>query len=244
MTKIRVLHVLPWIASGGVERRRAAIAEQSSEAFEHRFFTFKSQGEIAHRMVNAGAQITDARDDRLQSHRSFTDLARVVREFRPHIIHGAVFEGVILAATVGRAMRVPIVLGEETSFATNRSWRGHGLFRALAMMSDRTVAVSPQVQKSLQTLTGIPAHKTHLITNGVESFEAVTERSRTDERSAFSIPEDAFVLGPMCRLVTDSNKRVSDVRRARPWRLEELPRAHLLLCGDGRDKAMLEQLAR
>src|SRR5699024_7225855 len=155
MTKIRVLHVLPWIASGGVERRRAAIAEQSSEAFEHRFFTFKSQGEIAHRMVNAGAQITDARDDRLQSHRSFTDLARVVREFRPHIIHGAVFEGVILAATVGRALRVPIVLGEETSDATNRSPRGHTLFRALSMLTHRTVAISPQVADKLKETTRV-----------------------------------------------------------------------------------------
>src|SRR5699024_9676511 len=143
----------------------------------------------------AGAQITDARDDRLQSHRSFIDLARVVREFRPHIIHGAVFEGVILAATVGRALRVPIVLGEETSFAENRSPRGHALFRALSMLTHRTVAISPQVADKLKETTRVAPHKIHLIMNGVDPLTPADDATRTAAKSAFGLPKDALVLG-------------------------------------------------
>lgn len=242
--KIRVLHVLPWITAGGVERRRAAIAEQSGDAFEHQFFTFVANGESADRMRAAGCVIHEASVSRLTGTRPFIELARVVRAYKPHIIHGAVFEGVILAATVGRAMRVPIVLGEETSDATNRSWRGHGLFRALAMATDRTVAISPQVMEKLQTLTGIPAHKIQLIVNGVEPFDEVSDAGRAQAKKSFSLPEDAFILGTMSRLVDDSHKRVSDLIRAISIIRQDLPNAHVLVCGKGRDKPMLEQLAQ
>lgn len=243
-TTIRVLHVLPWMTAGGVERRRAGIAEHSSDAFEHQFFTFKASGESADRIRAAECKIHEASVVRLKGLAPFIELAQRIRDYQPHIIHGAVFEGVTLAATVGRAMRVPIVLGEETSDATNRSWRGHALFRALAMATDRTVAISPQVVRRLQQTTNIPVHKIHLITNGVESFDAVTDVARAAAKEAFSLPQDAFVLGTMCRLVDDSHKRVSDVIRAMPQLLGALPNAHLLVCGSGREKAMLEALAK
>lgn len=206
-TTIRVLHVLPWITAGGVERRRAGIAERSNDVFEHQFFTLAAKGESADRIRAAKCRIHESSVSNLKGARPFIELAQVIREYKPHIIHGAVFEGVILAATVGRAMRVPIVFGEETSDATNRSWRGHALFRALAKATDRTVAISPQVVTKLQERTGIPPSKIHLITNGVESFDAVTDASRTEAKAAFSLPQDAFVLGTMSRLVDDSHKR-------------------------------------
>ena len=241
---IRVLHVLPWIREGGVERRRAAIAEQMTTDFEHRFFTFQAEGELADRLQAAGATITCARDDALTGPRTFMDLARVVRDYRPHIIHGAVFEGVILAATVGRVLRVPVVLGEETSFATNRSPRGHALFRGLSMLTHRTVAISPQVEQMLTETTGVRAQKVELVMNGVDPLEAVTPASRAASRAQFKLSDDAFVLGTMSRLVNDDTKRVSDIIRAMVRLRRTVPHAQLLVCGDGRDRPMLEALAR
>jgi len=241
---IRVLHVLPWITGGGVERRRASIAEQSTQEFQHAFFTFQSKGELAQRIRDAGAAITDGRDNGLVSHRAFVDLVRVVREYKPHIIHGAVFEGVILAATVGQLLRVPVIIGEETSDATNRSPRGHALFKALSMLTHRTVAISPQVAEKLEKTTGVAPDKIHLIMNGVDPLKEPTLAMRTTARAQFNLPENAYVLGTMARLVDDSHKRTSDILRAMPQIAEKIPNAHLLICGSGKEKEMLEKLTR
>lgn len=241
---IRVLHVLPWITGGGVERRRASIAEQSTQEFQHAFFTFQSKGELAERIRDAGAAITDGRDNALVSHRAFIDLARVVREYKPHIIHGAVFEGVILAATVGRLLRVPVIIGEETSDATNRSPRGHALFKALSMLTHRTVAISPQVAEKLEKTTGVAPNKIHLIMNGVDPLKEPTLAMRTTARAQFNLPENAYVLGTMARLVDDSHKRTSDILRAMPQIAEKIPNAHLLICGSGKEREKLEKLAQ
>lgn len=241
---IRILHVMPWILSGGVESLRAKIVEQSSSDFTHRVFSFTASGENAERITQGGAQIITARDNSLTSHRAFLDLVRVVREYRPHIIHGAVFEGVILAATVGRLMRVPVVIGEETSDATNRSPRGHALFRGLSMLTDRTVAISPQVADNLREITKVAPHKIHLIMNGVDPLTVPDAAARRAARARYGVPQDALVLGTMARLVDDSHKRVSDVIRAMEHLRKREPRAHLLVCGDGRERAGLERLAQ
>ena len=240
---IRVLHVLPWIGGGGVERRRMAIAKQLTQGIEHRFFTLSAHGEPAKHIRAAGAELVCASARNLKSHRPFLDLARVVRDYRPHIIHGAVFEGVILAATVGRLMRVPVVIGEETSDATNRSPRGHALFRGLSMLTDRTVAISPQVVDNLKNITKIREDKIHLIMNGVDPLDPATPAARHTARKKFGLPQDALVLGTMSRLVDDSHKRVSDAIRAMPAVVAQVPHAHLLVCGDGRARPMLEALA-
>lgn len=240
---IRVLHVLPWITAGGVERRRATVAELSSASFEHRFFTLVADGANADRIRAAGAPISTASVGSLRGIAPFKELMAVVRDYRPHIIHGAVFEGVILAAVVGRLMRVPIVLGEETSDATNRSPRGHFLFKSLAMMTDRTVAISPQVVERLQHMSHIPASKIHLVMNGVDAFDAPTPTQQAVARAHFAIPKDAFVLGTLCRLVDDSHKKVSDAIQAMPLILARIPHARLLICGSGKESAMLQQLA-
>lgn len=241
---IRVLHVLPWIRAGGVERRRAAIVEQLSDDYEHRFFALRADRANADRIQEAGAPIVTARDETLANFRAFFELAKLVKNYRPHIIHGAVFEGVILAATVGRLMRVPVVIGEETSFATNRSPRGHALFRGLSMLTDRTVAISPQVEEMLKDTTHVAPKKVALVMNGVDPLPAVSAASRRAARAHFGLSDDDFVLGTMSRLVNDDTKRVSDILRAMHTLRETLPQARLLICGDGRDRPMLQELAQ
>lgn len=242
--KTKVLHVLPWIGGGGVERRRALIAEYSGDEFEHRYFALRATGASAARIRAAGGRIDDAGIGELKGVKPYLKLMEAVRSFRPHIIHGAVFEGNILAATLGALLRVPIVVLEETSLPIYRKPRAERLFQTLALAADRVVAISPQVADYLRDRARVPASKVATITNGIEELDVPTPEGRQAARAQWDVPADALVLGTLSRLVDDENKRVSDVIRAMPEILKHQPHAHLLVCGDGGARSGLEALAR
>ena len=241
--KIRVLHVLPWIRGGGVERRRAILAEgYADDTYELRVLGLSVGGAAADRIARSTADLVNCGGVSLTSVRAWKQVALEIRSFRPHIIHGAVFEGNILAATLGALLRVPIVVLEETSLPIYRKPRAERLFQTLALAADRVVAISPQVADYVREKARVPARKVATITNGVEPLEIPSSDEREAARARWEIPQDALVLGTLSRLVDDENKRISDVIRALPAVLDRQPNAHLLVCGDGRARPELESL--
>ena len=202
----------------------------------------KRCGIPALKIAGSSAGLVDCEQGSIDSLQSWKKVASEIRSFRPHILHGAVFEGNILVATLGALLRVPIVVLEETSLPIYRKPRAERFFQALALAADRVVAISPQVADYVQDKARVPARKIATITNGVEPLESPSAEERATARARWGIPQDALVLGTLSRLVDDQNKRVSDVIRALPAVLERQPNAHLLVCGDGRARPELESL--
>ena len=238
---IRVMHILPWVTGGGVERRRAFLAEAHSDVFDLRILCFAANGAVADRIRASRASFDDLGGAELLDAKMWLSVAKEIRAFKPHILHGAVFEGNIIAATLGRALGVPIVVIEETSQASNRSPRGHALFRGLSMAADAVVAISAPVADDLRTITKVTPRKVRLVTNGVEPHDVPSKELRASSRERFGLSSDDFVVGSMCRLVDDSHKRVSDLIRATALLPENSP-VKLLVCGDGPVRPMLEEL--
>lgn len=240
---LRVLTVLPWIASGGVERRRAMLSELASDDFEHLIVSFTADGELERRIRAGKAKLKAVGGKQITSLNSWRDVALEIDRFRPHIIHGAVFEGNILAAILGTLLHVPIVILEETSEATNRSSRGHKLLRMLTRLADRIVAISEPVARDLERVTKVPVSKISLITNGVEPYEVPSKEARAQARARFGFLNQELVVGTMCRLVDDSHKRVSDMIRAMALPQLDSIAVRLLVCGDGKVRQELETLS-
>ncbi len=166
----------------------------------------------------------------------------IVRQYRPHIIHGAVYEGVALAAVAGRLGQVPIIIGEETSDPANRRWTGHLLYRLLCGMTHHMVGVSPAVRDYLINKIHVQASKVRLINNGVAEAPPADAEQIRSIREALGLAPEHFVIGTVGRLF-DSHKRVSDLIRALPILHKPCPGAHLLIVGSGPDEEMLRQLA-
>jgi glycosyltransferase involved in cell wall biosynthesis len=172
----------------------------------------------------------------------YSNALRVVRAFKPDIIHGAVYEGVLIAVFAGLLGRVPVIIGEETSDPQDRRFKGHLLYRLLAGMTHRMVAVSPAVQHYLVDVLRIPENKVTMINNAV-SEEVSTEFSEVSAiRELFGIGSDDFVVGTVSRLF-DNHKRVSDLIQALAIVKDRCPGVHLLIVGDGPDREMLQALA-
>jgi len=207
------------------------------ERYEQRLLVRSSNGTLSAAIQSAGTSIVEIGDGRLFKPAVLARAVKVAREFRPHIVHGAVFEGIGAAVVAGRACGARVVV-EETSHATNRSRAGHALFRALAAVSDACVAISPAVGDYLVEVTGVSRAKVTVIPNGVFAPAPPTAPG-AELRRSLGLPEAALVVGTVCRLNDDSHKRVSDLLRA----LLQLSNVHLLIVGEGPERHALERLA-
>ena len=241
-TPLRILHVLPWLRSGGVERRRLQLAQRLGAGFVQQVVCLSGGGPLVDDLRAAGTPVICLGSRPTWSPTLLADVATVVRAFEPDVVHGAVFEGCTLAVLGGKLGGAPHILVEETSFAVDRSSRGHALFRWLAGKADRCVAISPAVAGALVTLTKVPAAHIVTVTNGVE-LPVVTE-ARAVVRERFGIPHGALVVGAVGRLGDESNKRFADLIEAFQRARRNRSNIHLLIVGEGQDRKTLETLAR
>jgi len=242
--RTRILHCLAYVATGGVERRRLILGrELDARRYEQRLVARSASGPISDELRGAGVPVDLVGGTGFFDARAFARGIQIAREFRPHVVHGAVFEGVGLAVAIGRAVGATVVV-EETSHAVNRSWTGHALFRALALSAHACVAISPAVAEYLEQVTRVPRSRITVIENGALEPKIDPGVTRESARRSFGIPEDDFVVGTVCRLVDDAHKRVSDLIRAVALLAPNHPRLRLLVVGDGLQRPMYEGLAR
>jgi len=244
LKRVRVLHTLCRIHSGGVEQRRKLLAQGlKSDRYEHAVICQEYSGNIPNFLREAGWKIHE-----IGLAPSILDLAwhsrafEIARAFQPDIVHGAVYEGEALACSIGLRMpRVKVIL-EETSDPVNRRWTGNALMRAMSMRADACVGVSPKVVDYLDKTLRIPRRKIRLINNAVPAVAAPSETRLAELRASLGIDASDVIIGSVGR-VLDEHKRFSDIIRALPLIRAYQPRARLLIVGDGPDRAILEELA-
>lgn len=242
--KVRILHCLETIGPGGVEQRRLSIAKYlDKSSFEQRLTCTQVIGGFDLRLREAGVPVDVLGIMGTPANLGYyRRLLKVIREYKPHIIHGAVFEGVISAVVGGTICRTPIILIEETSEPANRTWRGHLLFRVLAARAHAVVATSPAVYDYLTNRIHIPRHKVRLVLNGVEPMERPAQDVISGFRAQLGISPDEFVVGSVGRMV-DNHKLFSVLLKAfAQWVTTGVLKVKLLLVGDGVDREKLEQM--
>jgi len=210
--------------------------------YEQRLMARGIMGALPAELERLGLQVDVLGGTRFVDVRAVARAIRIARDYRPHIVHGAVFEGLGVAIAAGRAIGARVVV-EETSHAVNRSPRGHRLFRALAQASDACVAISPAVGRYLTEVTGVPERLVTVISNGVTSPVVPDAAALAKLRLKLAVPERAFIVGTVGRLVDDSHKRVSDLLRAMQLVGDVDASVHLLVVGDGKERASLQRLA-
>ncbi|MEX2505466.1 MAG: glycosyltransferase [Pseudohongiellaceae bacterium] len=231
------------VGSGGVEQRRLLLAQGlDPDRYEQVLICTQAKGGLPQRIESTGCRIHEVGlFDGISDKKPYRKALTIARQFRPHIIHGAVYEGVALAAIVGRIAQIPIIIGEETSDPVNRHWRGHVLYRMLAALTHRMVAVSPVVRDYLIKRIRLPEHKVTLINNGVMEWQPVPEWRIRKASEQLGLCSEDFVIGTVGRLQND-HKRHSDLIVAFKSVLLHCPNAKLLIVGAGSDEKFLKSL--
>lgn len=240
---IRVLHIMSTITGGGVERRRLSLAKAfKGSNFQMKLAgTFKG-GAIAEQIEENGVEIIEVGDFNGPFHwEKHRKIQKIIDEFQPHIIHGAVFEGVTMAAINGFIKKVPVVILEETSDPQNRSAKADFLLRIFSWSADRFIAIAPNVADYLRNTAKISPQKVITINNGVQIPRQVSEGEIQILKNQYAITGDDFIVGTVGRLENEV-KKFTDILEA--IKQLGLPRLKLLLVGGGRDEQLLKDKTR
>lgn len=239
---IRVLHCIETISSGGVEQTLLTLIQGLDKGrFEHRIICTWKGGPVAEALEREGVEITAVGAFRhpfeWQKHKQ---VIKQIKSFKPHILHGAIFEGISMAAIGTFFGDVPVTVFEETSDPQNRSKKANLLLRIFSTQADVIQAISKNVGSFLKEKTGIKEGKIRIIPNGVQIPNHPNENELDSFKNKYSIDDGHFVVGFTGRL-HDDHKRVSDLIRA----IAILGNRNLkvLIIGDGKDKNALVNLA-
>lgn len=243
--KIKILHIQETIGSGGVERLRLSLAKLlDKNKFEQKIICTVAVGNIADEIKKEGIEIIPiGLLTSVFQRKQHKKVQKIIEDFQPDIIHGAVFEGVTLAVINGFLKRVPIIIMEETSDPQNRSWKGNLLIKLFTCVSHAVIGVSESVaEEYLKQKLKISEKKVKLINNGVALPAEVLNDDVEKTKAIFQINENDFVIGSVGRMLQDGNKRFSDLIKAFAKFAESKKDVKLLLLGDGPEKIEYEKL--
>lgn len=240
---IRVLHIMSTVAGGGVERRRLSLAKVfKKEGIHMTLVGTNKYGNIAKQIEENGVEIIEIGDFEGPFHwASHKKVQKIIDDFKPHIIHGAVFEGVTMAAINGFIKKVPIILLEETSDPQNRSSKADFLLKIFSLVADKFIAIAPNVADYLRNKANVSSKKVITINNGVEIPRTVSDLEIQTLKDQFSIKDDDFIVGTVGRLF-DDHKKITDIIQAMNI-LRDFNHIKLLIVGGGQDEDLLRQKA-
>ena len=178
-------------------------------------------------------------------------VARIIRRVRPHVVHthtakaGAI--GRIAALLAGPGHR-PVVVHTfhghvlRGYFGTLGTWLFRAIETGLARVTDRLVAVSPEVRDELVGLHVAPRRKFSVVRLGIELEPRVRfDGDAAEVRRRHGISKEKFVVGWFGRMT--AVKRTDDLLTMLAGVRERGIDASLLLVGDGDDRGRLEQRA-
>lgn len=242
MQKIRLLHCIETISSGGVERIRLTFAKGLDfDRFELKIICTKAVGPIKDQLEGLGVEIFEVGPFKSPFEwGKYKKVLEVIRKYQPHIIHGAVFEGMSMATFGGLFGKVPIVILEETSFPSTRSKKALFLQRVYSIFADKVIGIAPSVVQFLKEKVKISPSKVLLINNGVDVPESCSDEEIFHIRKSLRIEKDDLIIGSVGR-VHDSVKRFSDILLA--IKLLDNPKIKFLLVGQGPDINELNKLS-
>ena len=169
--------------------------------------------------------------------RRLTGLLRLVR---PHIVHTWLFT----ANAYGRwaALRAGVLhlVASERSTDPGKPWLHRLIDRRLTRRTARIVANCQAVRRVYRARLGLPARRLVVIPNGLP-LRPPEPRAREHFRSREGLPRDALIFVTAGRL--ERTKATDVVVRALAEVSASLPRAWLVVVGDGSELARLKALA-
>lgn len=163
-------------------------------------------------------------------------LYRELRSWKPELLQTFLFHANILGRIAGKWAGVPRIVCGQRVAERRASWYGR-IDRWTDGCVDRHVCVSQGVAAYCQQLVGLPREKLVIIPNGVEvaRFTAAVPCDWT----LLGLPAEAQVLIAIGRL--ERQKGIDLLITAFASVAEQHPACHLLIVGDGPDRAALQR---
>ncbi|WNI16487.1 glycosyltransferase [Actinacidiphila sp. ITFR-21] len=241
---MKVLHVITGLGIGGAEQQLRLLLSRLPAEVECEVATLTNPGPVAEALRADGVDVTHLA---MSGNRDLTVLPRltsVIRDGCYDVVHTHLYRAGVYGRIAARLAGVRAVVATEHSLGATQiegrplTFGTRALYRAAERLGTGTVAVSATVERRLGGL-GVPAGRIHLVPNGIDPAAfRFSATARATTRARLGIPEDAYVVGGVGRLVPAKN--FDDLITA----VAALPGTRLLLVGDGPEQIPLLRLAQ
>ncbi|MFJ1644646.1 glycosyltransferase [Streptomyces sp. NPDC088258] len=238
---MKVLHVITGLGIGGAEQQLRLLLRKLP--VDSDVITLTDPGAVAEGIVADGGSVRNLAMTGNRDLGALPRLTRLVRQGRYDLVHTHLYRACLYGRFAARFAGVRSIVATEHSLGAVQiegrplTAGARGLYLAGERLGTATVAVSATVARRLERW-GVRPERIHVVPNGIEAGRfAFDPAARRAARARLGLPQDAFVAGAVGRLT--SGKRFDRLVRA----VAELPDAHLLLVGDGPERARLLRLA-
>ena len=204
-TRLRILHVVSCLGLGGTEHGVLKVINGlGDQEFEHRVCAVRGIDKAFAR-TNVASRTYSAGTGKPGLQFPLFRLIRIIKEFRPHVVHTRNF-GAIEAIPAARLARTPVTIhsehGYELDILSGIPVRRRVLCRILYSMADVVFTVTKDLQTFYGTQSWLGAEKLRTLYNGVDTVRFRPQpQMRELWRARLGIPAGRFVIGSVGRLV-------------------------------------------
>jgi len=251
--RLRVLHVITMLELGGAQRNTL----DTVRLLPREQFVLGLACGVGGELFEEGEQLEDVaffpvpelvREVRpLLDLRAFWALRRVIRAFRPHLVHTHSSKAGVLGRLAAWAEKVPIVIHSVHGFG----FGPHQILpvrtaflaaeRLVARFTTAFIAVSRENLEQGVRLGLFPREKVQVIRSGIDLAAFTGAPDGAAVRSSLGIaPEDAVVLQVSCFKPQKAPERFVAMAA---MLVSQFPRVQFLLVGDGELRGSLQRLA-
>jgi glycosyltransferase involved in cell wall biosynthesis len=199
-----VVHVITSLGAGGAEKQVEFLVRDCP--YDVEVVALYEGGIVGDLIAAGGTPVTVLGMVGWRKPLAIARLARLLRDRRPDVVHVHLLAAQLWGIPAARLARCPVIVSTEHSLMADMTEgrpltpQLRGLYRVLAALADRTVAVSEATAKRLHRL-GVPADRITVIENGID-LDALrfTAEGRAAVRLELGLSPNTTVVGAVGRL--------------------------------------------
>ncbi len=244
MKRIKVIHLIEDLNTGGAERISAGIVTGlDKKRFEAEVWCLEEGGAVAEEIARQGIPTKILGLSSYHNPLNILKLALLIKETKPDILHIHGYFAGTFVRLANFIARVPVVFSHLHS--THYYYQKKHLLteKFLAKFTDRILCCSEAVKKWAQESEGIPAKQLVVVYNGIEVDRYQPNVEIGELRKRLHLTGEERIIGTVGRLEPVKNQTL--LLEAASRVKEKVPNLKVILVGEGSLRAsLLETAAR
>lgn len=237
--RIKVLHLVEDLKTGGAERIIADISEGlNRQEFAAGVWCLTRGGEIADELKNKGIPVGILRISNYHNPLTILGLSHLLRKEKPDIVHTHLYFASVIGRLAARRAAIPILLSHVHSTYWEYKKRHIWMERFLSRITKKIICCSKAVEHFVTHQERIRSSKTIVIYNGVDEERFSSTKEPSLIKTQLGIDSESPVVGSVSSL--KALKGHTYLLRAVPLITDIFPKTKFLIVGDGPLRPLLE----
>lgn len=241
MKKIRVLHIVQSMETGGLENGIVNLVNHSNNNdFVVDILCLRERGELADRITNTTSQVFF---DGNKQHSKFIAIKKVFLHCKEHhydIIHSHGYATMLAAYVGGSLAKCTNIINGEHGTLYHSSKKDILIQRFLFNRMKFNLSVSQVLKETICGIYSVSESKFKTIINGVDTIKFNSQDILLDLKNELQLSSEQMIIGSIGRLVEVKN--YPSLIKAMSIVIKEIPNTRLLIAGEGPERKTLESL--